>query len=391
MTDASQKSRVGITVALGFAQMLAWASSYYLIAILGDPMAQSLNLSSTTVFAAFSVALLVSGLIGPKVGRTIDLIGGRGVLAGSNLVYAAALVTLACAYDPITLWAGWLLLGVGMGLGLYDAAFATLSRIYGLSARRAITGITLLGGLASTVGWPLSAWGVDAIGWRWTCLAWAAAQICIGLPLNLLAIPKTPRHEVKTETHATKPHVPIDRTMMLLGFAFAVGWMVSAGMAAHLPRLLEAAGATASQALIAASLIGPAQVIARLAEAAIFSQYNPLISARIAMMLHPIGAGLVAIGGGALALPFTFLHGAGNGILTIARGTVPLAVFGPDNYGYRVGLINAPTRIGQAAAPLAFGLLIEAYGAGTLVVSSVMCLSAVLAFSCVRRAPHNLS
>ena len=143
-------------------------------------------MSSTWFFAAFSAALVVSALVGPRAGRTVDAIGGREVLAVSNVVFAVGLAVLAFAHSQAMLWLAWLILGLGMGIGLYDTAFAALGRIYGLEARSAITGITLLAGFASTVGWPLTAWGASEIGWRETCLAWAAAHIVLGLPLNLL-------------------------------------------------------------------------------------------------------------------------------------------------------------------------------------------------------------
>jgi hypothetical protein len=172
--------------------------------------------------------------------------------------------------------------------------------------------------------------------------------------------------------------------MWLLGFAFAAGWVVSTAMAAHLPRLLEAAGATTTQAIVAGALIGPAQVAARVVEASLLSRFHPLLSARLSTVLHPIGAGALLLGGGIIAMPFALLHGAGNGILTIARGTVPLAVFGPSNYGYRLGLLGAPARIAQAAAPLAFGFLIDMFGSGALVVSAALCLFALAALMVVK-------
>ncbi len=138
-------------------------------------------------------------------------------------------------------------------------------------------------------------------------------------------------------------------------------------MAAHLPRILEDAGATAPAAIAAAALVGPAQVLARTVEAGIMSRYHPLVSARLATVAHPIGAGLLLAGGSWLAMPFTILHGAGNGILTIAQGTVPLAIFGPENYGYRLGVLGAPARIVQAGAPLAFSALVDVFGAYALV------------------------
>src|SRR3977135_883810 len=180
--DASAMSgrQLPIILALGTTQTLAWASSYYLPAILADPIARDLGVSSNWIFAAFSASLVISALLGPRVGRQIDLVGGRQVLSISNVTLAAGLALLGFSYSIPVLIVAWLLLGVGMVFGLCAASFAALGRIYGNSARRAITGITLIAGFASTVGWPLTAWGVQTIGWRQTCFAWAAAHIVIG-------------------------------------------------------------------------------------------------------------------------------------------------------------------------------------------------------------------
>ncbi len=367
-----------IILALGTTQTLAWASSYYLPAILADPIAHDLGVSSNWIFAAFSASLVLSALIGPRVGRQIDLVGGRQVLSFSNLTLAAGLALLGLAQSIPVLIMAWLLLGIGMGCGLYDAAFAALGRIYGNEARGSITGITLLAGFASTVGWPLTALGLERIGWRDTCFAWAAAHMLIGLPLNLLMLPVVKGAKTAAVTEA-KPHIPIDRTMVLLAFTFAAAWSVTGAMAAHLPRILEAAGATSVQAVAAGALIGPAQVAARIVEASVLKRYHPLLSTRLACLTHPIGALIVGLFGGAAASAFAVFHGSGNGVLTIARGTLPLAIFGPKNYGYRLGIIGAPARMAQAAAPLAFGLLIDVMGSRVLIVSSALSLSALAA------------
>ncbi len=367
-----------LIAALGTTQTLAWASSYYLPAILADPIAHDLGVSSNWIFAAFSVALVISAVLGPRIGRQIDRVGGRQVLALSSLTIAGGLALLGLASSIPMLVAAWLLLGIGMGLGLYDAAFAALGRIYGDTARGAISGITLIAGFASTVGWPLTAWGLETIGWRHTCFAWAAVNILFGLPINLLMLPAVTAAKVRVQT-VVKPRIPIDRTMVLLAFAFASAWTVTGAMAAHLPRILEAAGATSVQAVTAGALIGPAQVAARIFEMSFLSRYHPVISTRLACVAHPLGAVILALAGGGAASVFAIFHGAANGILTIARGTLPLAIFGPENYGYRLGIIGAPARMAQAAAPLAFGLLIERMGSRILIVSSVLSLAALLA------------
>src|SRR2546423_271468 len=348
--------QLSIVLALGTTQTLAWASSYYLPAILADPIARDLGVSSNWIFGAFSGSLVISAMLGPRVGRQIDLVGGRHVLSLSNLTLAAGLTLLGATYSIPVLVIAWLLLGVGMGLGLYDAAFGALGRIYGDSARRAITGITLIAGFASTVGWPLTAWGLESIGWRNTCFAWAAAHILIGLPINWLMLPKVAGAKAAV-ANAVKPQIAIDRTLVLLAIAFG-------------------------------ALIGPAQVAARIVEASLLSRYHPLVSTRLACLTHPIGAVIVALVGGGAASVFAIFHGAGNGVLTIARGTLPLAIFGPQNYAYRLGIIGAPARMAQAAAPLAFGLLIDTMGSRILIVSSALSLSALLALSLLgKRSP----
>jgi MFS family permease len=382
MADRSHWPRAAIVTMLGTSQTLAWGSSYYLLAILADPIAQELGMSTTRIFAALSASLLISALVGPHVGRSIDRFGGREVLAGSNLLFAAGLALLALTQSEWQFWLVWLIMGLGMGLGLYDAAFATLGRIYGEAARRPITGITLFGGFASTVAWPLTAWGEAEIGWRYTCLAWGFAHLALGLPLNLL-LPGF-RTKAALAAPAPKSHIPMDRTMWLLGFATASGWIVASAMGAHMPRILEAAGATTAEAVAAAAMFGPGQVAARIFEATLFSRYHPLVSARLSMVTHPLGVGLLLTGGAWLAVPFALLHGAGNGILTIARGTVPLALYGPVNYGYRLGLLGAPARLMQAVAPLLFSVLVDRFGAHALLFSATACLAACAAFLAIR-------
>lgn len=383
------RDQLRVVLALGSTQTIAWASSYYLPAILADPIARDVGVSSTEVFAAFSISLIASALLGPHIGRTIDVFGGRGVLVLSNVVLAFGLAALGLAHSQAVMWLAWLMIGLGMSLGLYDTAFAALGRIFGTSARPAITGITLIAGFASTVGWPLTAWGLAEYGWRWTCFGWALAHLCVALPVNLLLIPRTERTALEA-AHTAKPSVPIDRRMVLLSVVFALAWMVSGAMAAHLPRILEASGSSPAAAVLAGTLIGPAQVAARLAEVGFLGRFHPLLSARLAAVLHPIGVALLALLGGAsgaVAGIFAVLHGAGNGVMTIARGTVPLAVFGPANYGYRLGLIGAPARLAQGVAPILFGALIDRFGAGALVVSAAMSLGALVCLLLVHVAP----
>jgi predicted MFS family arabinose efflux permease len=380
---------VSVVAALGTAQTLAWASSYYLPAMLAAPMARDLGVSTPTVFAAFSVALVVSALLGPYAGRAIDHWGGRPVLAGTNLVFALGLVALANAHVSPGLFSAWIILGIGMGSGLYEAAFAALVRLYGHGSRNPITGITLIAGFASTVGWPLSTLLEHEVGWRGACYAWAALHLLIGLPLNLL-LPKaqsqtptpTPGHAMASDAPEVIDATRAKRAAVLLALVFAATWFISTAMAAHLPRLLELNGATLATAVAVGALVGPAQVAGRLLEFGVLRRVHPLLSARLAAVMHPLGAALLAFVGGPSAALFAVLHGAGNGILTIAKGTLPLVFFGPQGYGHRQGLLMIPARIAQASAPWLFGLCLDRWGAAALWLSGsvgLMAFGALLA------------
>ncbi|WP_411879908.1 MFS transporter [Polaromonas sp. YR568] len=387
-------SRAATIVQLGIAQTLAWASSYYLPAILAVPMARELGVSTPTVFAAFSAALVVSALLGPAAGKAIDRHGGRPVLAANSLVFAAGLIVLALAQGPVGLFAGWVILGIAMAAGLYEAAFAALVHLYGKDARGAITGITLFAGFASTVGWPLSAWIELEWGWRATCLAWAALHLLLGLPLNwrLPASPALPVSPAPAEAHtaetaaSTTPTTSrsATRTAVLLALVFAVTWFISTAMAAHLPRLLQAHGVPLATALVFAGLVGPAQVAGRLLEYGLLRNVHPLISARVAGSLHTLGAMAFLFFGVPAGAVFTLLHGAGNGVLTIAKGTLPLVLFGVRDYGARQGLLMVPARFAQATAPWLFGLAIDRFGAGALWFSAALGLVAFAALMLLR-------
>ena len=405
MTDPSQRWAVA---RLGTAQTLAWASSYYLPAMLAVPMARDLGLVTPTVFAAFSVALIVSALLGPLAGRAIDQHGGRPVLVGTNLLFAAALAGMGLAQGPVGLFAAWVLMGVAMGSGLYEAAFATLVRLYGQGARSAITGITLIAGFASTVGWPLSAWMEVQWGWRGACFGWAALHLLVGVPLNGWLPQARPAERGDDATTAAATAAPIAnaatappaaqsiaestestqplRATVLLSFVFAVTWFTSTAMAAHLPRLLQASGTSLQAAVAIAALVGPAQVVARLLEFGLLRRLHPLLSAQLAAAAHPIGAAILLVVGGPAAAVFTVLHGAGNGILTIAKGTLPLVLFGPAGYGARQGLMMVPARVAQAFAPVLFGMLLDGVGAAAVWLTALLGLAALGALWALRPA-----
>ena len=380
-------------LALGTAQTIAWASSTYLPAILAQPIAQELGISTASVFGAFSLSLVAMALAGPPVGRAIDRAGGRGMLAASSAVLAAGLVALGFAGNAAALYGAWLLLGLGMAMGLYDAAFAALVWIHGPEARRPITGITLIAGFASTVGWPLTAFLAEQYGWRNCCFVWAGINLGICLPLYLwcLAAPRHARTSETARSEAAPPSARAEerRTFVLLAVWFAATAFVTSALAAHLPRLLLAAGATAAVALLASTLLGPAQVAARLAEFFAMQRwrFHPLFTARVATGLLPAGGALLALFGGPafVACAFSVVHGAGNGMITIAKGTLPLALFGPVGYGYRQGLLAILARAMQALAPFVFAVTLDGLGArAAIALYAGMALAALAALLALR-------
>jgi MFS family permease len=377
--------RAIIVTVLGVTQTIAWASSYYMPAILGASVAEALHLRTSVFFGLFSGALLLSAAVGPSVGRLIDRHGGRVLLASSNVVIAAGLVILAGAQGIGGLILAWTVLGCGIGMGLYDAAFAALTRLYGREARGAITGITLIAGFASTIGWPLSAFLLHQYGWRTACLTWAALNLLLAAPANWLTIPNqtTPGARAPAAAELT-PANPPRAAMPILVFYFSATWFVQGAMAAHLPGLLQAAGASATEAIAAAALVGPAQVASRIVEFSLLRSFHPISSARVAAALHPIGAAFIFLFGVPGIVAFALLHGAGNGMITIAKGTLPLALFGPQSYGLRSGLLSAPARTLQAASPFLFGLLLDRTGIGALGLSAGLCLAAAGALLLVR-------
>jgi MFS family permease len=366
------------TIALGIGQTLGFGSTYYLPAILADGMAQELGVTPPWIFGAFTVSLLILAALGPLAGRWIDRHGGRGMLCLSSLLFAAGLALLAAAPNLAVLYLAWGILGVGMAFGLYEAAFATLTAFMGRGARGAITGVTLIAGFASTVAWPLSAWMEARFGWRGACFGWAGLHLTLGLAMNLLVPSGRAKEEALASMEGAEEAPPSDpmrdrRIMLILAGAFGAGLFTSTALAAHLPRLLEQAGAGAAAAVAIASLIGPAQVGARLAEYAFLQRVHPLVISRAAMATHPVAAVLLGLIGGPVgAAIFTVMHAAGNGVQTIAKGTLPLALFGPQGYGRRQGIISAPGRVAQAFSPVVIGLLLERFGLGVLWLTAAL-------------------
>jgi hypothetical protein len=370
-----------VITALGISQILAWGTSFYFPAVFAQPIVRDTGWSLGFVVGGTSLGLLVAGLISPQVGRLIGHHGGRPVLLASSLFYAAGLsgVGLAPAL-PIYL-AAWVLIGVGMGTGLYDAVFATLGRLYGSAARRPITNLTLFGGFSSTICWPLSAFMIEHTGWRSACLIYAGLHLLVSLPLQMAVVQPAAQRAAattarNTDTQSNDPPRLTDETAIfaLLAMVLSLAAGVGSIVVVHFLLFLQAKGVDYAVAVSLGTLFGPAQVGARVVERLFGTRYHPIWTMIGSCIL--MAAGLLMLSGGFPILMLTvLLYGAGYGISWIGRGTLPLALFGPVRFPRLMGKLAFPSLIVQALAPSAGALLIEASGAdATLAVLTVVAL-----------------
>ncbi len=377
-------SRRAIISALGVTQILAWGSTYYLPAVLAEPIARDTGWPLAWIVGGLSLGLLMAALISPRVGNAIELRGGRVILSLSAVAIGLGQIGLAVAPTLAFHMAAWLMIGLGMGAGLYDAAFGTLGRLYGRDARAAITVLTLFGGFASTVCWPLSAYLVSSIGWRGTCLAYAAIQFCFALPLYIFMIPRgvpaaVPAHlPANVNATGTKArHSPV--LMAILTVTLTLAAMISSLLSVHLLTILQAGGIGLAAAVSLGALVGPAQVAARAIEMAVARHHHPFWTKMAAVAFVAIGISALWVGIPTIAVALAF-YGAGIGLESIARGTLPLALFGSAGYAALMGKLATPSLIAQAAAPWLGALLLERTGANqTLaVVAAIAVLNVAL-------------
>lgn len=377
-------SRGVIISALGVTQILAWGSTYYLPAVLAEPIARDTGWPLTWIVGGLSLGLLVAALVSPRVGRSIESHGGRTVLALSAMAIGAGQIGLALAPNlPLFVFA-WLIIGLGMGAGLYDAAFGTLGRLYGRDARAAITTLTLFGGFASTVCWPLSAYLVSSMGWRGACLAYAAIQIFLALPIYMWIVPRSvPAVEpVAIAAKGAAPDIdarPSPGLLAILAISLTLASMISSLLSVHLLTVLQAGGLGLAAAVSLGALVGPAQVAARTIEMAIARYHHPIWTKIASATFVAVGVSALWAGFPIIAVALAF-YGAGIGLESIARGTLPLALFGSSGYAALMGRLAMPSLVAQAAAPWIGALLLERTGANATlaVVVAVAALNVAL-------------
>ena len=412
-------SRRTVVVVLGIGQVLVWGSSYYLPAVLAKPIADQTGWPLAWVIGALSLGLLVSGLVSPKVGNLIERHGGRPVLMGSAVLMAAGLAILAAAPSLAVFTLGWLVLGAAMGAGLYDPAFATLGRLYGTGARAIITSLTLIGGFASTVCWPLSALLLGYFGWRGTCLAYAVVNLGLVLPLYRFGLPAeapaghagaaSPRRPAglfrNRRTREAGEHRAGERVagehgagaslgpspaagrdarhhllFFLVAFTMTLSSVIAAVMSVQLLAVLQQRGVPLATAVAFGAVVGPCQVGARLIDLLAGQRTHPVWEGLLSAVFVSIGLGLLLIRHEAVLLGLV-VYGGGIGLRSIVRGTLPLALFGPVGYPSLIGRLAFPMLLGQAAGPAAGAVLLEYFGGRSVLLGLFWIAIVTLSFS----------
>jgi MFS family permease len=371
-----------IVPALGVTQIMAWGSSYYLPAVLAQPIASETGWPLTWVVGGLSLGLLVAGLASPFVGRQIHRYGGRPVLIASALLLATGQLGLAASPNLPVFIAAWLVTGLGMSAGLYDAAFSTLGRLYGQGARQHITTLTLFGGFASTVCWPLSAFFLQELGWRGACVAYAAIQLLVCLSIYLFAIPREQSNgtaDLKAEAAPERDGLNSFPIFILLAATITIASMLSTVMSVHLLTILQARDITLAAAVALGALVGPSQVGARFIEMLVAKYHHPVWTKIASVTFLALGLGLLWGHFPIIALALVF-YGVGIGLESIARATLPLVLFGAGNYAPIMGRLARPSLIAQAAAPSIGAYLILWLGAdgALMTLVTVACVNVLL-------------
>ncbi len=377
----------GTVAALGVTQITAWGSIYYVFSLLMEQLQTDLHASKTAVVGAFSVALLVSGLLAPFVGRSIDRYGGRTLMATGSVVAGLSLIALGQVTTIAQLYFVWVVLGIAMAATLYEPAFAVLTKLFATNYRRAITVLTLFGGFASTVFWPFTQFLIDHYGWRDSVAILGLLNIGVCAPLHAWMLPankgtgtaRVTEHDV-VQTSKNLRQALAEKSFYLLCAAFTANALVFSAMAVHMLPMLIDKGLSAFQAAAVGAMVGPMQVLGRLVEMFFGGRFKASLVAVLAMTMLPLSLVLFYFLGPVPAafVAFAFLYGAGNGVMTIVRGTIPAHIYGPDHYGAVNGAMAMPVLLAKASGPLiaaAIWTFAGSYSAVALILAAVAATS----------------
>lgn len=357
--DATPGWRWGLVAALGVTQIVSWGSVYYAFAVVMEPVGRELGASAPATVGAYTVALLVSGLLAAPVGRHIDRHGARRAMTAGSLGAALLLAAFSQVGGAAALYAVWAGLGVVMALTLYEPAFASLALVFRADLRKAITALTLAGGFASTVFWPLTQWLATSLGWREAMLALAAINLGVCAPLHALFLPAKGRPAGAPAGAADDPagraRLVRDPRFRWLAFAFTGNMLAFSAMGLHLLAMLGEQGFDPGKAALLAALVGPMQVAGRIAEFVFAHRLSASRVGEVALAAFPVSILVLAFAGGSAGavVAFAVLYGASNGVMTIVRGTVPAEIWGREGYGGLTGLMATPVLLARAAGPFA--------------------------------------
>jgi MFS family permease len=372
----SHRHIAALVIGLGVAQLVAWGTLYYAIAVIGESMRAELGVRESQLFGAFTWSMAISGLLAPWAGRKVDQYGGRAVLVASALVGALGFAVLARTHTFVGVLVGWSINGVSMAVGLYDVCFAALGQVQPQYYRRAVTGVTLIAGFASTVSWPASHFLLQSLGWRGLCDGYAVAlSLCALIYLTVLprAQVAAPQRTVIASQPDLAPPASVRRRARLLAWTFAGAALIGASMSAHMLSILKALGLPAEQAVWAASSVGAMQVLGRLLELAFGSKRHPVqlgmvtFSGVFASMLLLLTLSVTPW----LVIAFVICYGIANGLLTIAKATLPVQMFGLRDVGSVLANFSMPSLITRALAPLSFAMISSALGTGAALLAMV--------------------
>ncbi|MDH0704962.1 MFS transporter [Pseudomonas sp. GD03862] len=377
---------VGI-ICLGVLQIMVWGGSFFILAVMGEPILRETGWDGHWVYGALSLSLMVSALLAPLASRLVVRYGGRLQMAASGIVVGAGLLIVANAHSLQVFLLAWVVIGVGMAIGLYEALFATLGALYAERAGRAITGITLISGFATTITWPLVAFAIEQFGWRVTCTAYAVMLIVVVAPLYLWVLPAGP-HGATSKPVAAATDVSVERRQyLLLMWIFAIGAIIMTAVSVQLVAVLQGLGHSLATAIALSALLGPSQVASRVLQI-VARKRHPIWTALVSSVLVAVGVALVALAPGATALGL-LLYGCGNGLRAIVRGLLPLALMPPAQYVALMGKMSRPSLIGQALTPLVGGYLLQHFGAmGVLAtLAALAAVNVVLVLLVMRSLP----
>ncbi|AJX97328.1 MFS transporter [Burkholderia pseudomallei] len=381
MSTDTPRPHAWLTPSLGLTQIIGWGSMFYAYGVLMQPMQDELGLSKPVVVGAYSVALLISGLFSTSAGSIIDRVGGRVLMASGSLLAALMLACLSQVHDVVGLYLVWAGIGVAMSATLYQPAFAVITQIFGNDYRRAITHLTLFGGFASTVFWPLTQSLLQYIGWHETWLLYAAANLLVCLPIHA-TLPKRNMavHEASgahtEQTAAGLTAVLREPAFYLVTAAVTLNALVFAAMSLHMIPVLQAHGISAENAAWVGALVGPMQVVGRVLEATVGKRASTRQVGMAAIALLPLSLILLFASGKWLPVYVVFaaLYGISNGVMTIVRGALPAELYGRAAYGAISGAMATPVQIAIAAGPFVASIL---YAAGNGYPGTLLALACI--------------